>query len=88
MADSKKSKPGIEAQNAERLNGKIIEQLVLVRKESGTTMAELGEKMGKLKSSIHRFEKGTYNLTLAKFLEICNIFQVDPEAIIAKAKKS
>jgi transcriptional regulator with XRE-family HTH domain len=84
-AGNKKSKKSIEAQNAEKLNSRIIELLVDERKKSGMTMEEMGEKMGKLKSSIHRFEKGKYNLTLEKFLEICNILQVKPEEIIRRA---
>ena len=87
MSDSKKLKKSVEAQEAEKLNGRIIELLVIERTNSGMTMEEMGGKMGKLKSSIHRFEKGTYNLTLAKFLEICNILQLKPEEIIKRANK-
>lgn len=85
MSDSKKLHKSVEAQEAEKLNARIIELLVIERTNSGMTLEEMGDKMGKLKSSIHRFEKGTYNLTLAKFLEICNILQLKPEEIIKRA---
>ena len=77
----------VEAEKAAILNKKILQQLAIEREKRGMSLEDVANRMGLIKSSIYRFEKGDYNLTVSKFIEICIIYNVSPESVIEAAKK-
>jgi transcriptional regulator with XRE-family HTH domain len=78
-------KNNIKIKDADLVNQKVLDILILERKKAGYTLKDIADEMGLIKSSIYRFEQGDYNFTLAKFIEYCNILNISPSEVIKRA---
>ena len=49
-----------------------------IRKEKGISAYELSLRLGKVNDYIYKVEKGVFNISLMRFIEICEILDVKP----------
>ena len=49
-----------------------------IRKDKGISAYELSLRLGKVSDYIYKVEKGVFNISLMRFLEICEILEIEP----------
>lgn len=55
----------------------------LARKQRGMTQGELAARLGfRAARPVHAMEQGGYNLSVTKFIQLCNILKLPPEYLL------
>jgi transcriptional regulator with XRE-family HTH domain len=65
--------------NLEKRVGKNIQR---VRKAQGITQDELAEKIGTIKQTVSKIERGVYSPPLKMFYEICEVINASPNQLL------
>ncbi len=66
----------------------IGNKLLAVRKRMGLTQAEVAERAGLSDRAYADIERGTVNMRIETFLQICNALSVTPDAILTENNTS
>jgi transcriptional regulator with XRE-family HTH domain len=61
---------------------KLLESLILARKEASLTQQELADMLGKPQSFIAKYEIGERRLDVIEFIHVCNKLGVSPSTLI------
>lgn len=67
---------------------RIIELLVLARKDAGITQVELGKRLGQRQTFVSKFELGERRLDVAEFVAVCEAIGTKPTEILDAAARS
>ncbi|MBM6596606.1 helix-turn-helix domain-containing protein [Microvirga pudoricolor] len=58
------------------------------RKKAGLTQEELGEKLGKYKTYVSKYESGERRLDLIEFIEVSEVLEIEPSDIFSEIRKA
>ena len=62
----------------------FLRLLIKARMASGLTQQQLAHKLGKHQSYVSKYESGERRLDVIEFIELTNIFSIDPCNLIRK----
>lgn len=63
-------------------------RLLALRKKAGLTQAEMAERAGISDRTYADIERGTVNMRLETFLQICQAFHVSPDELLVDEKEA
>jgi len=62
---------------------RLLALLKQLRRESGVTQVELGQRLGNTQTFVSKFERGERRIDVVEFVEICEALGADPGSAFA-----
>lgn len=62
---------------------RLLALLKQLRRESGVTQVELGQRLGNTQTFVSKFERGERRIDVVEFVEICEALGTDPASVFA-----
>lgn len=64
----------------------LVSELAAARKNKGLTQAQVAEVLGRPQSFVAKYEGGERRLDVIEFLDVAEILEIDPCALIAQVR--